>query len=188
MPLLAVIRGAGLAYGASINQDIESGLIQYSVYKSPDSYAAFAAAKKLVDDIVSGEIKIDQVTLESALSGLAFSTANRESTINDAANASFTNVLLGLSKGHGRQALARTKDVSVEQVVAAIRKYVQPIFAPETSIGAVSTGLVKMDAICEKFEEEGYEVERRVLGGGDDESGSEGSHSGSESGSESGRD
>jgi hypothetical protein len=91
-----------------------------------------------------------------------------------------------LPKGHGRQALARTKDVTVEQVVAAIEKYVQPIFAAETSVGAVSTGLVKMEAICEKFEKEGYEVERRVLGGGDDESGSEGSHSGSESGSDSG--
>jgi len=117
---------------------------------------------------------------------LAFSTANRESTINDAANASFTNVLLSLPTGHGRQALARTKDVTVEQVVAAIEKYVQPIFRSESSIGAVSTGLVKMDAICDKFEAEGYDVERRVLGGADDESGSgsEGSQSGSESGSE----
>lgn len=52
----ADIRGAGLAYGADISQDQESGLIYYRIFKSPDSHAAYEAAKKLVDGLVSGEV------------------------------------------------------------------------------------------------------------------------------------
>lgn len=51
------IRGAGLAYGASISQDLESGLIYYRVYKSPDSHAAFVAARDLIDQLVSGKVR-----------------------------------------------------------------------------------------------------------------------------------
>ena len=75
------IRGAGLAYGASISHDIESGLISYRVsvasnhasrcakssdhvnrsfrkiFKSPDSYAAFTAAQSLIDQLVSGKVR-----------------------------------------------------------------------------------------------------------------------------------
>lgn len=91
------IRGAGLAYGASIQQDLESGMIYYSVYKSPDSHAAFIAAKKLIDELVAGEVRrsirwnvlteqiiIDELALESAKSSLAYNTAAKESTMNDA--------------------------------------------------------------------------------------------------------
>lgn len=75
------IRGAGLAYGASISHDIESGLISYRVrfhllatfatvsanlvefeceqiFKSPDSYAAFTAAQSLIDQLVSGKVRL----------------------------------------------------------------------------------------------------------------------------------
>lgn len=55
--LLLVIRGAGLAYGASIEQDLESGLVYLSVYKSPDSYAAFDAARDLISKLVLGEVR-----------------------------------------------------------------------------------------------------------------------------------
>jgi hypothetical protein len=117
------IRGAGLAYGASISQDLESGLVYYrvrcfspfssltrrlryrfhQVYKSPDSHAAFVAARNLIDQLVSGEVsrsrcpprpppltlllpqlEIDDLTIESAKSSLAYNTAAKESTINDA--------------------------------------------------------------------------------------------------------
>lgn len=51
-----VIRGAGLAYGANIDQDHESGFIYYRVYKSPDTFLAFEAAKDLIDSIVDGKV------------------------------------------------------------------------------------------------------------------------------------
>jgi len=177
------IRGAGLAYGASISHDIESGLISYRIFKSPDSYAAFTAAQSLIDQLVSGKLEIDDLTIESAKSSLAYNTASKESTVSAAANASFTNMLLGLPENHARIALAATKDVTAEDILRVIKQYIAPIFRPETSIASIASGLAKMEEIATNFEKLGYEVDRRTFDDADD-SGSEGG-SGSESGSES---
>ncbi|GAA5862491.1 hypothetical protein JCM1840_004200 [Sporobolomyces johnsonii] len=172
------IRGAGLAYGASISQDLESGLIYYRVFKSPDSFAAFTAAQKLIDQLVSGEIEIDDLTIESAKSSLAYNTAAKEATISAAASASFTNMLLGLPPNYGRIALANTKDVSAEDILRVIKKWIAPMFRPDTSIASIASGLAKMEEIATNFEKLGYEVERRTFDDADE--------SGSETGSETG--
>ncbi|BGP04467.1 hypothetical protein JCM10049v2_000268 [Rhodotorula toruloides] len=179
------IRGAGLAYGASISQDLESGLIYYRVYKSPDSHAAFVAARDLIDQLVSGKLEIDDLTIESAKSSLAYNTASKESTINAAANASFTNMLLGLPPNYGRIALAATKDITADDILRVIKKWIAPIFAANSSIASIASGLAKMDELATNFEKLGYEVERRTFEDRGDESGSEsGSYTGSESGSD----
>ncbi|SGY31172.1 BQ5605_C002g01214 [Microbotryum silenes-dioicae] len=183
------IRGAGLAYGASISQDTESGTISYRIYKSPDTYSAFVAAQELITSIVEKRVEIDALTIESAKSSLAFDTANKESTMNEAANAAFRNVLVGLEEGYGRVALARTKDVTLSDILRVIEKYIAPIFDPSKSIGAVSAHKAKIDEMATSFEKLGYEVEKRTFGDADDDEdgsscGSEGSASGSESGSE----
>ncbi|KAI5480305.1 zinc metalloprotease [Pseudohyphozyma bogoriensis] len=179
------IRGAGLAYGANIEQDVDTGVTYYRVYKSPDAYAAFEAAKDLIDSLASGKIEIDELTLESAKSSLAYNTAAKQSTMSDAASASFANqVLRGLPQSYGRDALAKTKDVTVADVQAVIKKWVQPIFDPASSIAGVSSGLVKMESIVERFEKAGFEVEKRLFGKDDEEEGEEGSEEGDETGSE----
>lgn len=155
------------------------------MFKSPDSHAAFVAARDLINSLVSGETKIPALTIESAKSSLAYNTASRESTINDAASASFSNLLYGLPPSWGRIALARTNDIDEHDIVRVIKQYVQPIFVAEESIGAIASGLAKMEDLATGFEKLGYEVERRTFGDVDDESGSE---TGSESGSESGSD
>ncbi|GAA5957635.1 hypothetical protein JCM21900_000775 [Sporobolomyces salmonicolor] len=174
------IRGAGLAYGASISQDLESGLIYYRVFKSPDSYAAFTAAQKLIEQLVSGEIEIDDLTIESAKSSLAYNTAAKEATISAAASASFTNMLLGLPPNYGRIALANTKDVSAKDIIRVIKKWIAPMFRPDTSIASIASGLAKMEEIATNFEKLGYEVERKTF----DDVDESGSETGSETGSE----
>ncbi|GAA5857078.1 hypothetical protein JCM9279_001947 [Rhodotorula babjevae] len=183
------VRGAGLAYGASISQDLESGLIIYRVYKSPDSHAAFVAVRELINELVSGKLEIDDLTIESAKSSLAYQTAAKESTITDAAGASFTNVLLGLPAGFGRKHLADCESVTASDILRVIKKYISPIFSPNTSIASVASGLAKLDELADKFSELGYDVDKRSMAtaNGEEESGSEeeGSESGSETGSES---
>ncbi|POY70063.1 hypothetical protein BMF94_6950 [Rhodotorula taiwanensis] len=171
------LRGAGLAYGASIHQDIESGLVYFRVYKSPDSHAAFLAARDLIDQLVAGKLEMDDLTIESAKSSLAYNTAEKEATINAAANASFTNLLLGLPPNYGRKHLANTKDISAADILRVIETWIAPIFRPETSITSIALGLAKMDEVVKNFEALGYEVDQRTF---EDE---EGSDSGSESGS-----
>ena len=67
------------------------------------------AAKRLMEQIVSGDVKLDQVTLDSAKSTLAYNTASAESTVADATDGSFANqVLRGQTRDVRRQRLAKT--------------------------------------------------------------------------------
>lgn len=73
--------------------------------------------------------------------------------------------------------------MTAHDILRVIKKWIAPIFDPETSIGAVASGLAKQEDIAQHFEKIGYKVDRRSFGQDGDESGSE--ESGSESGSDS---
>lgn len=53
------IRGAGLAYGASIEVDEEAGLTSFKVWRSPDAYKAYKAAGDVVRDLADGSVRLD---------------------------------------------------------------------------------------------------------------------------------
>lgn len=114
-------------------------------------------------------------------------------------------MLYGLPPSYGRIALANTKashtvdfamtktepvlsfilllqDVTAEDILRVIKKWIAPIFDPATSIGAVASGLAKQDELVKQFETIGYEVEKRNFGADDDDE--SGSETGSETGSE----
>jgi len=61
------IRGAGLAYGASIRADMRRGQVVFKVYRSPNGFAAWNEAKKIVSEIVSGEVSPETDLLARAL-------------------------------------------------------------------------------------------------------------------------
>ena len=56
-PLWVAVRGKGLAYGSGFKRDPDAGLVQFSVYRSPDAYRAFVAAKAVVESYINGESK-----------------------------------------------------------------------------------------------------------------------------------
>lgn len=51
------IRGAGLAYGASIRMSPETGHVSLRIYRSPDSAKAFAEAGRVIKELVSGKVR-----------------------------------------------------------------------------------------------------------------------------------
>jgi hypothetical protein len=68
--------------------------------------------------------------------------------------------------------------VTLEDIRRVIKKYLLPLFSPETSIGAVSVSSGKADEVETGFKEMGFTVERKelpMLSGveSDSESGSE---------------
>ncbi|OLL25266.1 hypothetical protein NEOLI_000842 [Neolecta irregularis DAH-3] len=75
------IRGAGLAYGASLSLRMEEGMIYFSVYRSPNSALAFEKAKEIVEELGSGKQKFDELTLDSAKSSLIYANVSTESTL-----------------------------------------------------------------------------------------------------------
>jgi len=183
------IRGAGLAYGASIRSDIEAQLIHFTLYRSPDSAKAFTAAADVIGKLVKGEIEMDDTVLDSAKSSLCFSVADSEGTVGQAATEAFSDtVLRGLPKGRGRWLLAEAKKVTQEQVRACLAKYIQPIFDPKRSICAIACSPSNIDEMQEALQKIGYEMEKKELNYADEEdeesSGSDSDDEGDESDSD----
>lgn len=202
------IRGAGLAYGASIVSNPESELIHFSLYRSPDSAKAFLEARKVIQALCAeakpspssssstettttektdGEelvLEIDETTLESAKSSLHFNIAEAEGTVSGAAQESFFDQVLKQSPKHrGKILLSAVQKVTLADVKRSLKQYILPLFDARTSVAAVVAPQSKVDEIQTQLQGVGYEMERVEidLGKDDDEDGSE---SGSGSGSE----
>jgi Zn-dependent M16 (insulinase) family peptidase len=69
-PLWVAVRGKGLAYGSGFKRDPDGGFVQFSIYRSPDAYRAFVAAKAVLESYINGEVKFEQHALEGAISGI----------------------------------------------------------------------------------------------------------------------
>lgn len=184
------IRGAGLAYGASIVSNPESELIHFSLYRSPDSAKAFIEAKKVIAALCgesSSDLKleIDETTLESAKSSLHFNIAEAEGTVAGAAQESFFDqVLKNAPKHRGKILLKAVQKVTLEDVKKSLKQYILPLFDPQQSIAAVVAPVGKVDEIEEQLKGVGYEMERVEIDLGKDDEDEGIDESGSEDGSE----
>jgi Zn-dependent M16 (insulinase) family peptidase len=191
-PLWRYIRGAGLAYGASISINAEVGLCNFSLYRSPDSSKAYKEAKKVMEALANngvtstGEVlpglQLDQTSLDSAKSLLHFNVADAEGTVSQAAwEVIVDETLKGVGRGRGRLLLQKVKDVTLEDCQRVLKEWILPIFNSETSVVAVACGPGKVEEIKRELEGCGYGMERRDLDFGNEEG--EGESEGSESGS-----
>jgi len=178
------IRGSGLAYGASISPDRETGLLTFSLYRSSNSMEAYKEAEKVVKGIVDGSIPLEATTLDAAKSSIVFAVTRGVSTAGRAAMASFTNqAIKGVSQNYNVEMLEKYQAVTKEQILTALKKHVLPVFDPQTSVAVVVTAPTKADSIAEGLKGAGFEVEQRNLEI-DPEELAEDSESGSECGSE----
>ncbi|KAF8761528.1 Insulinase (Peptidase family M16) [Rhizoctonia solani] len=182
--LWKLIRGSGLAYGANMSLDAESGLLSFLLYRAPDSYKGFQAGAKAVRGLVDGTIELDETALDAAKSSLVFSLTRRVASPGKAALDSFVNqVLKKVPQDHGRELLDRIQAVDLEGVRRALKTQVLPLFDPATSIAVVASSASKSSDIAEGLKSSGFDVELRTLDlSGDedtDDSGSEGGNSGS---------
>jgi len=175
------IRGSGLAYGANLGVDLENGLLSLSLYRCPNSYLAYAEAAKVVQEICSGKISIEQTTLDAAKSSLVYGIAQSVSTPGAAATMAFVNeTLRGTELSYGREMLETLQPVTVEQIRETIKTYILPLFDAKTSAAFVVSAPGKADEIKGALEDVGFVVERRTLEIPDDEM-----ESGSDSGDDS---
>ncbi|EGF99472.1 zinc metalloprotease [Melampsora larici-populina 98AG31] len=162
--LWKAIRGTGLAYGASMRSIPESGHVCVQIYSSPDSWKAFEEAGKVMSDLISKKLILDELSLEAAKSSLAYATAELESTMGSAAFSTFTNMALkGIEKDASRQLLDKTKDITIDQVLEVIEKYFLPIFDAQTSVAVVTSSPGKAKSTAASLRNAGYRVEERDL-------------------------
>lgn len=133
-PLWVAVRGKGLAYGTNFAYNIDTGFVNFDVYRSPNAYKAFEASRQVVQDHLSGQIAFDPMMLEGAISSIVVSFANEQATIALAAQGSFTRqVVRNLPSDYKEKMLRKVRDISVDEVKEALRNIILPLFSPDTA-------------------------------------------------------
>ena len=130
-PLWTAVRGTGLAYGANFRHDSDGGFVQFSVYRSPDAYRAFTAAKGVLESYINGSSKFEQYALEGAVSQIITGLADEQSTMAAAGQFHFVdNVVKGVAEDYNEKLLKQVRDVTVDEIKAVMKTVLLPVFSP----------------------------------------------------------
>lgn len=133
-PLWVAVRGKGLAYGTNFAYNIDTGFVNFDVYRSPNAHKAFESSKQIVEDHLSGAIPFDPLMLEGAISSIVVSFANEQATIASAAVGSFIRqVIRSLPSNYKEEMLKKVKDTGVDEVKGALRNIILPLFSPSSA-------------------------------------------------------
>ncbi|CAG8713079.1 25810_t:CDS:10 [Gigaspora margarita] len=159
-----VIRGQGLAYSVWLKVTVETGIIQFSTYKSPDAYKVYDQARKIVNDLASKKVEFDKSELEGAKSGVIYGLVSKEDNIQKAAAESFVlQVLNNLDSGFNKKLISRVQAVKFEDLHAMLIKYITKLYMPETSNVIVISTPGKVKDIQEGFNTHGFNLEVKSL-------------------------
>jgi len=147
-PLWVAVRGKGLAYGSGFKRDQDGGFLQYSVYRSPDAYRAFAAAKAVIESYIDGTSQFEQYALEGAISGIVVGFADEQSTMATAGQFHFVDgVIRGVDDEYWPRMLKAVRDVTVEQIKSVMKEVLLPAFTPGTANVVVTCAPI-MEEVC----------------------------------------
>lgn len=140
-PLWNAVRGAGYAYGSHFSRSIESGVLCYRVYRSPDTSKAIIASRDAIRKIADGEVPIDKHLLEGTVSQIVVMFADEQATMPGAAQQNFIqSVIRGVSKEWNKDILKKVRAVSTDEIKAAMKQFILPLFEPGKSNVVVTCG------------------------------------------------
>ncbi|RSL40248.1 hypothetical protein CEP54_016162 [Fusarium duplospermum] len=158
------VRGAGYAYGSYFSRDIDSGLISYFVYRSPDAYKAISASLEAIRKIADGKVEIDRHLLEGTISQIVVRFANEQSTMPSAAQQNFVQgVVRGLPKDWDKEVLRRVRAVTNDEIKAVMREIILPCFEPGKSNIVVTAAKIMQESMETAFQGMGYKVKTHEL-------------------------
>ncbi|KAH7318215.1 Metalloenzyme, LuxS/M16 peptidase-like protein [Stachybotrys elegans] len=163
-PLWNAVRGAGYAYGSYFARDLESGVLSYRVFRSPDAYKAITASKKAIQDILDGTSPIEKHLLEGAVSQIVVMFADEQATMPNAAQQNFVlSVVRGLPLDWSKTLLKAVSEVTEEQIKDVMRKLILPVFEPGKSNVVVTCGKLMTEGMETAFQGMGYKVQTKTL-------------------------
>ncbi|KAE9963138.1 hypothetical protein BLS_009605 [Venturia inaequalis] len=163
-PLWVAVRGTGLAYGTNFSRSVDTGLIGFSIYRSPNAFEAYKAAKKVIEDFASGERLFEKFELEGAISSIVVGFADEQPTAISAAAVGFVNqVIKGIPKNWGSKILRHVRSVTVDELVDVMKEYLVPIFQPGKSDVIITCGSIMEEGLKKSFGEAGFKPEVRTL-------------------------
>ncbi|KAF3481641.1 cytoplasm protein [Arthroderma uncinatum] len=164
-PLWVAIRGPGLAYDGCLRNDIDSGLIHFMLYRSPNAHKAFEAAKQIVEGLLSESIMADsEMVLESAVSSIVSRFAAEQHTHYEAAHDNFIKeVIHGVPSDYNKTILKKIRAVNMGQVKEVLRDIIMPLFTPGKADLFVTCAPALEENISRGFKLAGFKPETRTF-------------------------
>ena len=151
-PLWVAVRGTGLAYGTGFSRSIDIGLLTLRIYRSPDSYKAYLAAREQVEDLASGKTPLDRFALEGAISSIVMGFADEQPTMGSAANLGFVNqVIRGISKEWNDEMLEKVRKVGQQEIRDVLQRIVMKVFRPESANLVVTCATIMEEVSLTSF-------------------------------------
>lgn len=158
-PFWRGIRGVGLAYGASIRRNIETGYLNFSIYRGADAEQAWLTGKKIVDDYSNGTLKFDTVSIENAVAAIVNELANGESNNYDSANCKISdNLFKGRGPNYGNLFLKKLNMLTADDLVYTTKKYFQPLFDAKHSVLFTCLPPAKAESFQKFLVDQGYKA------------------------------
>lgn len=158
------IRGSGLAYGADLKVDPESGFVYFSIYRSPDAFAAWDKAREIMLQLRDGHLDIDEMMVDGAKSSMVYDFVSRESTPGAAAHQSYVNqVLKKQSAEYRRDLLKKIALVTTEEMKEMLSKYLVGLFEPSKTNTVIVSGTNKAAQQVKGFEAAGFRTQTSTL-------------------------
>jgi Zn-dependent M16 (insulinase) family peptidase len=147
-PMWQNIRGTGLAYGTGFMRDVETGLLKFRIYKSPNAFSAYDKARTVVAEYGNGTRKFEKLALEGAISSLVRDFVDEKATIVDAARGSFVDLAVrGVGKDWSDWVLREVRKVTEEDAAAVLRDVVAAVFDPKKTDLVITCGDI-MKEVC----------------------------------------
>ncbi|KAH6673051.1 Metalloenzyme, LuxS/M16 peptidase-like protein [Halenospora varia] len=163
-PMWTAVRGTGLAYGASFRRDPDGGFVQFSIYRSPDAYRAFIAAKNVLESYINGTAKFEQYALEGAVSQIVTGFADDQATMAAAGQFHFTDsVVRGVDDEYNTRMLKQVRAVSVEEIQKVMREVLLPIFTAGKANVVVTGAPIMEEGLTKGFMETGFKTRVQPL-------------------------
>jgi Zn-dependent M16 (insulinase) family peptidase len=148
-PLWTAVRGTGLAYGTGFSRGIDTGLLRFRVYRSPDAWKAFSTARGVVEAYIKGEREFEKHALEGAISSIVVEFVDEQPTMSSAAAVGFINtVIKGVGKSYSEEMLRKVRQVSEDEIKKVLEEIVLPVFLPGRSDVVVSAASIMEDVSC----------------------------------------
>jgi Zn-dependent M16 (insulinase) family peptidase len=128
-PLWTAVRGQGFAYSMWFSREIDSGMLQYKIYRSPDASKAISASHDAIRKIAEGEVPIDRHLHEGAISQIVTLFADEQSTMAAAASQNFVlGVVRGLQLDWNTKILLKVRNVTEEEIRGSMKEMILPLF------------------------------------------------------------
>jgi Zn-dependent M16 (insulinase) family peptidase len=141
------IRGAGLAYGASLRADSVHGLIYFGLYRSASPKEALDAAKQIVAGYADGSTPIRSDDFANARGSLASGLVEGEKTRSQALFGAWRRALLNQDSDRNRQLIKAVGSVSERDALDAIRTWVAPLFDDACACTAIACAPAKVETL-----------------------------------------